>query len=42
MVLHLLPDEGKKNEEQRGFAAADLRQIIDTVPSFLWSADPNG
>jgi PAS domain S-box-containing protein len=32
----------KKAEEQPGFAAAQLRQIIDTVPSFLWSADPNG
>jgi PAS domain S-box-containing protein len=41
MVLHLLPDEGKRAEEQRE-SENKLRQIIDTVPSLLWSADATG
>jgi PAS domain S-box-containing protein len=40
---HETPDiDIESAEEQLGFAAAQVRQIIDTVPSFLWSADPTG
>ena len=43
MVLHLLPDEGKKKTKN---SADSLRQtsvkLSTQVPSFLWSADPNG
>jgi PAS domain S-box-containing protein len=41
MVLQLLLDEGKSAEEQRE-SEYKLRQIIDTVPSLLWSTDATG
>ena len=35
-------DDRRKAEEARRESEYKLRQIIDAVPSFLWSADPTG